>query len=82
MARTTFSGPVNSVNGFEVDGTATVLPDGSAPVPLGTFTVGTLPSAAANEGSLIYVSDSATGGTAAVSNGTDWIDLIDGLAVD
>ena len=65
MARTTFSGPVKSNNGFEGNVT------GSAILP--TYTVATVPAVAA-AGTLIYVSDGLAGApTVAVSNGTNWI---------
>jgi len=67
MGTTTFSGPVNSTNGFVGDIT------GAAKLP--TYTVATAPSAAtAGAGTIIYVSDGLAGAsTVAVSDGTDWI---------
>lgn len=58
MARTTFSGPVDSDNGF-------ILP---------AYTVATQPDATAvDAGTIIYVSDGLAGApTIAVSNGTIW----------
>lgn len=65
MARTTFSGPVKSDNGFE----GNVV--GSAQLP--TYTVATAPSAAGLTGTIIYVSDGLAGApTIAVSDGTNW----------
>lgn len=66
MARTSFSGPVVSANGFE----GNVV--GSIQVP--TYTVATAPSAAGLAGAVIYVSDGLAGDPClAVSDGTDWI---------
>jgi len=75
MARTTFSGPVASDNGFE--GNITGL------VSLIGYTLATLPTNAdyAN-GTIIYVSDANTGaGTIAFNNGTNWIDIKTGTTV-
>lgn len=70
MGKTTFSGPVNSTNGFVGDVTGDVT--GSVTVP--TFTVATAPSAVGLAGTIIYVSDGLAGApTVAVSDGTDWI---------
>ena len=67
MGTTTFSGPVNSTNGFVGDIT------GAAKLP--TYTVATAPSAAtAGAGTVIYVANGLAGApTVAVSDGTDWI---------
>jgi hypothetical protein len=67
MGTTTFSGPVNSTNGFVGDIT------GAAKLP--TYAVATAPSAStAGAGTVIYVSDGLAGApTVAVSDGTDWI---------
>ena len=65
MARTTFSGPVKSDNGFEGDAV------GTPTVP--TFTVATVP-AATTAGQIIYVSDGLAGAPClAVADGSDWI---------
>lgn len=57
MAKSSFTGPVASANGF-------VLP---------TYTVATAPSAAGQTGVIIYVSDGLAGApTVAVSDGTNW----------
>ena len=66
MGSTTFSGPVNSTNGFVGDIT------GAIKVP--TYTVASAPSAAtAGAGTLIYVSNGAAGGAIlAFSDGTNW----------
>jgi len=62
MASTTFSGEVNSTNGFV----------GAIKVP--TYTVASAPSAsAAGAGTVIYVSNGAAGSAIlAFSDGTDW----------
>ena len=62
MGRTSFSGPVNSENGF------------AGPVTLPTFTVANAPSAAGLAGTLIYVSNGAAGApVVAFSDGTNWL---------
>lgn len=62
MGRTSFSGPVNSENGFE------------GAITLTSFTVANAPSAAGLAGTLIYVSNGAAGQpTLAFSNGTNWL---------
>lgn len=67
MANTTFSGPVNSTNGFVGDVTGAIK--------LPTFTVATAPSAVtAGAGTMIYVSDGAAGSpVVAFSDGTDFL---------
>ena len=70
MARTTFTGPVKSLNGFEGDITGDVV--GSITLP--EYTVATAPAATGLNGTLIYVSDGLAGAPCvAVSNGTNWI---------
>lgn len=70
MARTTFSGPVKSDNGFEGDMTGNV----TGAVTLPTYTVSGVPSASANARTLIYVSNGAAGSpVVAFSNGTSWL---------
>jgi hypothetical protein len=66
MGTTTFSGPVNSTNGFVGDIT------GAAKLP--TYTVATAPSAVtAGAGTVIYTTNGAAGSPIlAFSNGTDW----------
>ena len=73
MGTTTFSGPVNSTNGFVGDVTGAIK--------LPTFTVATAPSAvAAGAGTMIYVSDGAAGSpVVAFSDGTDFL-RVDTLA--
>lgn len=72
MARTNFSGPVVSTNGFET---------GAGGVnKLAAYTVLTVPAAAANTGAMIYVSNGAAGApVVAFSNGTNWL-RVDTLA--
>lgn len=68
MAQTTFSGPVVSQNGFVGE------------IQLNSYTVATVPSAAANPRDLIYVSNGAAGSPVlAFSNGTNWL-RVDTLA--
>jgi hypothetical protein len=73
MGTTTFSGPVNSTNGFVGDVTGAIK--------LPTFTVATAPSAVtAGAGTMIYVSDGAAGSpVVAFSDGTDFL-RVDTLA--
>lgn len=73
MGTTTFSGPVNSTNGFVGDVTGAIN--------LPTFTVATAPSAVtAGAGTLIFVSNGAAGSpVVAFSNGTDFL-RVDSLA--
>lgn len=75
MARTSFSGPVRSLNGFEGDLTGAVTLD--------TFTTANAPSASdAGAGSVIFVSDGAGGGPIlAFSDGTDWLRSDTGAAI-
>ena len=96
MARTTFSGPVKSNNGFEgavtgnltgnvtgnVTGNLTGAVDSSAAtIEAPQALVGALPSAA-TVGRLLVVTDANAGvGTVCFSDGTDWIDVKTGLAV-
>lgn len=83
MAKTTFTGPLHSTNGFvgDVTGDVTGSITQTAPMELRSYTVAEVPIAAENVGSMIYVSDTAGGGAVAFSNGTDWIDVVTGLAV-
>jgi hypothetical protein len=76
MARTTFSGPVKSDNGFE----GNVVGNIAGTPTLVAYTLATLPAVVV--GALIYVSDANTGaGTVAFGKGTSWIDIKTGLAV-
>lgn len=76
MATTTFSGPVVSQNGFVGSVTGAV----SGLVTLPTYAVAGVPSASANTGALIYVSNGAAGSpVVAFSNGTNWL-RVDTLA--
>lgn len=66
MAKTTFSGPVQSDNGF--------IGALTGAVQLPAYTVATAPAAAGLTGTIIYVSNGLAGApTVAVSNGTNWI---------
>jgi hypothetical protein len=78
MARTTFSGPVASDNGFEGTFTGNVVGNVTGnvtgAVTLPTYTVAGVPSASANARTLIYVSNGAAGSpVVAFSNGTNWL---------
>lgn len=76
MAKTTFSGPVVSQNGFVGDVTGGIT--ANKPLQLHSYTVASLPSAAENTGALIFVSDAGANGEAAWSDGTDWISMVSG----
>lgn len=89
MARTTFSGPVKSNNGFEGNVTGNVTGDVTGNVTgnvtgtptLAAYTLLTLPTTVV-AGALIYVSDANSGaGTVCFGKGTDWVDIKTGLAV-
>ena len=84
MAKTTFSGPVQSDNGFigAVAGAVVGSVDASAgTIRIPSALVGALPSAAV-AGRILYVSDANTGaGTVCFSDGTNWIDIKTGVAV-
>jgi hypothetical protein len=70
MARTTFSGPVASGNGFE----GSLIGDVVGAVQLTSYTVASAPSAAGLAGTLIYVSDGAGGlPILAFSDNTNWL---------
>lgn len=71
MARTTFSGPVKSNNGFE----GAVTGDVAGSVTLPAYTVSTANALATKPaGKLIYVSNGLAGAPCvAVGNGTNWI---------
>lgn len=78
MAKSTFSGPVVSKNGFHGELVGRVVP--LTPVLLPEYTLATLPDAAENTGSMIFVTDAGSG-EMAFSNGTDWISVVTGVAV-
>ena len=87
MANTSFSGPVNSANGFvgnvtgDVTGnvtgavTGTVTGDVVGAIQLTSFDFADVPSAVdAGAGTLIFVPDGAEGNpVVAFSDGTDWL---------
>lgn len=83
MARTTFSGPVASDNGFEGDVTGDVTGNVAGDtVKLTVVAVGDLPDAAAgNAGTIYFVSGTTSGNTLVFSDGSDNIDLVTGVAV-
>ena len=73
MARTTFSGPVKSDNGFEVTAGGITLP---------AYTLVQAGALTATAGLVIYVSNANSGaGTIAFGNGTNFIDIKTGLTV-
>lgn len=96
MARTTFTGPVKSLNGFEgavtgnivgnvtgnVTGNLTGAVDASAAtIEAPQALVGALPPAT-TVGRLLVVTDANSGaGTLCFADGSDWIDVKTGVAV-
>lgn len=84
MARTSFSGPVASANGFEgnVTGNVTATTLAAATAKLTVIALASLPAAAAgNAGTIYYVSGTSSGNTLVFSNGSANIDLVTGVAV-
>ena len=87
MARTSFSGPVASANGFEgsVTGNVTGNVTGTASAVAGAITangylVSALPPVVVN--GIIVVTDANSGaGTVCFGKGTSWIDISTGVAV-
>lgn len=80
MARTTFSGPVKSDNGFEGNLTGNVTGSVTGMPVLPAYTTTTLPTVVV--GGLIYVSNANSGaGTVCFGKGTSWIDISTGVAV-
>jgi len=80
MARTTFSGPVASDNGFIGNVTGNVTGNVSGTPTLNAYTTTTLPPVVV--GALIYVSNANTNaGTVCFGKGSSWIDIKTGLAV-
>ena len=75
MARTSFSGPVASANGFIGAVTGSVRGNVVGTVTLPTYTVTTANALAAKPaGQIIYVSNGLAGAPCiAVGNGTNWI---------
>jgi hypothetical protein len=83
MAKTTFTGPVQSNNGFLGNVTGTVTGGAEGVITPAGYELAALPTNGdfAN-GTIIYVSDANSGvGTIAFNDGTDWIDIKTGLAV-
>lgn len=71
MARSTFSGPVRSLNGFE-----------GPSLKLAAVALSDLPAASAdNEGTIYIVTGTSSGTTIVYSDGTDNIDVLTGTAV-
>jgi hypothetical protein len=80
MARTTFSGPVKSDNGFEGNITGNVTGTTTGMPILTAYTTTTLPTVVV--GGLIYVSNAnSNAGTVCFGKGTSWIDISTGVAV-
>jgi hypothetical protein len=80
MARTTFSGPVKSDNGFEGNVTGNVVGSLTGMPVLPAYLVAALPPVVV--GGLIYVSNANSGaGTVCFGKGTSWIDISTGVAV-
>jgi len=80
MARTTFSGPVASDNGFEGNLTGNVTGNISGMPTLPAYTTTSLPTVVV--GGLIYVSNAnSNAGTVCFGKGSSWIDIKTGLAV-
>ena len=80
MARTTFSGPVASDNGFIGDVTGNVAGTVTGMAVLPAYTTTTLPTVVV--GGLIYVSNANTNaGTVCFGKGSSWIDIKTGVAV-
>ena len=79
MARTTFSGPVKSDNGFEgnITGVASAV---NGAITAQGYLVAALPTVVVN--GIIVVTDANSGaGTVCFGKGTSWIDISTGLAV-
>jgi hypothetical protein len=84
MARTTFSGPVKSDNGFEgnITGNVTATTLAAATAKLTVIALASLPAAAAgNAGTIYFVSGTSSGNTLVFSDGSANIDLVTGVAV-
>jgi hypothetical protein len=80
MARTSFSGPVASANGFEGNVTGNVTGSLTGMPVLPAYLVAALPTVVV--GGLIYVSNANSGaGTVCFGKGTSWIDISTGVAV-
>lgn len=75
MAKTSFSGPVASANGFEGPVVGPVVGDVTGSVTLPTYTVTSANALATKPaGKIIYVSNGLGGDPCiAVGDGTDWI---------
>lgn len=80
MAETKFKNDMRITGDLVVEGGVTGTLAGAVTLP--EYTVATVPAAAGNEGKIIYVSDGNAGDpTVAVSDGTDWLNLVAGTAV-
>ena len=79
MARTSFSGPVASANGFEGDVTGTasaVVGD----ITANGYLVSALPPVVVN-GIIVVTNANSGAGTVCFGKGTSWIDISTGVAV-
>ena len=84
MAETKFRNDMRVTGALTVEGAITgdVTGDVTGAVTLPEYTVATVPAAAGAEGQIIYVSDGNAGSpTVAVSDGTNWLNLVAGTAV-
>ena len=79
MARTSFSGPVASANGFEgnVTGTASAV---AGAITANGYLVGALPTVVVN-GIIVVTNANSGAGTVCFGKGTSWIDISTGVAV-
>jgi hypothetical protein len=81
MARTSFSGPVASTNGFEGNVTGNVTGDVAGAVTVPTYTVASAPTTE-TAGKIIYVSNGAAGSPIlAFGDGTNWLRCDTGAAI-
>jgi hypothetical protein len=79
MARTSFSGPVASANGFEgnVTGTASAV---NGAITAQGYLVAALPPVVVN-GIIVVTNANSGAGTVCFGKGTSWIDISTGVAV-
>jgi hypothetical protein len=80
MARTSFSGPVASANGFI--GAMVGSPVAPSVLTLPTYTLASVAAVPKTLGTLVFVSNASAGlGAVCFGNGTAFIDIATGLAV-
>jgi hypothetical protein len=79
MARTTFSGPVKSDNGFEgnITGVASAV---NGAITAQGYLVAALPPVVVN-GIIVVTNANSGAGTVCFGKGTSWIDISTGVAV-